>query len=445
MHLRRVILAASGGALSLCFTVGFIACGSSDHPGSAQSSSGVVGVDGSTPDVETTPPIEAAAPPPGGYDGGVGLGLADIADTPCGMRGGALSIVVPGTPADDAGANAGDGGAEAGAAVPAGSLRNLHALGTRRVAETIDDPSFVLFDADGKNAKVVPTTLTQGTTAVLGQQALYAGFRDTGGLQINLQAYDPTGALAGAEVNLAGEDPEALAATVDSTAAFFVWGNRTRGTLQARAFGAGAADGMLPYDFARGVDVSTVSIAVAPVKDGLFASAFSVGGNGAFVTAFGRGSRTARSGDPSELFTGAVPRKVVGMTRTSSGFAILVTVQDSSNPYAMLVLTDVGGRRTSAGLKLVGTVEGSAIVTNGSEIGVLAHRRENGKVAVEFRAFDLAGAPLAPWVCLDAPGDDTALGGGLVADGAGYSAIFRAADGSASLARFDHFGTGALP
>jgi hypothetical protein len=444
-----VILAASGGALSLCFTVGFIACGSSDHPGSAGSSSGVVGGDGSTVDVEAAAPIEAAAPPPGGYDGGVGLGLADIADTPCGVRGGSLAVVIPGTPgtpADDAGADAGDdGGAEAGAGVPFASLRNLHALGTRRVAEAIDQPSFVLFDADGKNAKVVPTTLDQGTTAVLGQEALYAGFRDASGVQVNVQPYDATGAPAGAEVNLAGEDPEALAATVDSTAAFFVWGNRTRGTLQARAFGAGAADGMLPYDFARGLDVSTVSIALAPVKDGLFASAFSVGGNGTFVTAFGRGSRTARSGDPFELFSGEVPRTVVGMARTPSGFAILLTVQDSSKPYAMLVLTDVAGRRTSAGLKLLGTIEGSAIVTNGSELGVLAHRRENGKVAVEFRAFDFAGAPLAPWVCLDAPADDTALGGGLVADGAGYSAIFRAADGSASLARFDHFGTGALP
>jgi len=438
-----VIAVATGGALSLCFTVGFVACGSSDHPGSAGTSSGVVGGgDGGTVEMEAAAPIEAAAPPPGGYDGGVGLGLADVADTPCGMRGGALSVVVPGVP----GMPGVDGGTDGGVAgSPAASLRNLHVLGTRRLAEVIDDPSFVLFDADGKNAKVVTTTLAQGTSAALGQQALYAGYRDTDGLQVDVQAYDATGAPAGGEVTLAGEDPEALAAAVDSTAAFFVWGNRTRGTLQARAFAAGAADGMLPYDFARGVEVSSPSIAVATVKDGLFAAAFSSGKNGAYLTAFGRGSRTARSGDPSALFSGGVATTVVGMTRTPSGFAILLTVQDSSNPYAMLVLTDVGGRRTSAGLKLLGTIQGSAIALNGSEIGVLAHRRENGKVAVEFRAFDLAGAPVAPWVCLDAAGDDAALGGGLVADGAGYSAIFRSADGSASLARFDHVGTGALP
>lgn len=422
--------AVTGGAVSLCFTVCFLACGSSDHPGTAGSSSGVMVSETGTVEMEAAAPFEAAAPPPGGYDGGVGLGLADIASTPCSPRGGALATVLPG---------GGDGGS------PAAALRNLHVLGTRRIAETIADSSFVLFDADGKNAKVVTTTVTSGTSAVLGAQALYAGYRDTGGLQVDLQAYDATGAPAGAEVKLGDEDPEALAAGVDSTAALFLWGNKTRGTIQARAFSAGAADGMLPYDFARGVSVTAPSIAVSTVKDGLFAAAFSTGSNGAYQTAFGRGSRTARSGDPSELFTGAVARRVVGMTHTPSGFAILLTVQDGSNPYAMLVLTDVGGRRTSAGLKLLGTIEGSAIVANGSEIGVLAHRRENGKVAVEFRAFDLAGAPIAPWVCLDAAGDDGDLGGGLAADGAGYSAIFRAADGSASLARFDHAGTGALP
>ena len=443
MHRFRVIAVATGGALSLCFTVGFVACSSNDRPG-VGSSSGIVGPvsEGGTIDMEASAPVEAAAPPPDGYDGGVGLGLADIADTPCGMRGGALSVVLPGVP----GVPDVDGGDGGSAGTPAASLRNLHVLGTRRLAETIADPSFVLFDADGKNAKVVTTALAQGTSAVLGQEALYAGFRDTSGAEVALQAYDATGA-AGADVTLAGEDPEGLAAAVDSTAAFFVWGNRTRATFQARAFGAGAAaaDGTQPYDFARGVVVTAPSIAVATVKDGLFAAAFSTGSDGSFITAFGRGSRTARAGDPSLLFSGAVGARVTGLARTPSGFAILFTVQDSSKPYAMLVLTDVGGRRTSAGLKLVGTIEGSAIATNGSEIGVLAHRREAGKVAVEFRAFDLAGAPVAPWVCLDTPGDDVDLGGGLTADGAGYSAIFGAADGSASLARFDHVGTGALP
>ena len=158
---------------------------------------------------------------------------------------------------------------------------------------------------------------------------------------------------------------------------------------------------------------------------------------------------TARVGDPSNLFTGNVPRTVIGLARTPTGFALLVTVADGAYPYAMLVLTDAGGRKTSAGLKLAGTVAASGIAVKGSEIGVLAVRREGdafeSKLTTEFRAFDLAGAPLGAWVCMEPARsiDSRSLGGGLVAEDNGYAAIFRAADGSASLARFDHVGTGA--
>jgi hypothetical protein len=105
---------------------------------------------------------------------------------------------------------------------------------------------------------------------------------------------------------------------------------------------------------------------------------------------------------------------------------------------------NVGGRRTSPGLKLLGTREARAVVVNGSEIGVLAHRRDaDAGVAsqgVEFRAFGLDGAPVGPWICMDALSSEINLGGGLVVDGTNYAAIFKAADGSTSLARFDHSG-----
>jgi len=181
----------------------------------------------------------------------------------------------------------------------------------------------------------------------------------------------------------------------------------------------------------------------------LFAVVFS--GNDTGVsnqTAFARGTATARSGDPTNLFKGDVGRRVVGFARTPSGYALLMGVDDGTTPYAMLVLLDHGGRRASAGLKLLGTVDGTSLSVSGTEIGVLARRKEgqgaNALFAVEFRPFDASGAPLGPWVCFEPPGADVDFGGAIAAEGTGYAAVFRTRDGNTSLARFDRLGTGSL-
>lgn len=377
---------------------------------------------------------EAAAPLPG-YDGGVGLGLVDIPDTPCATRGGALAVVLP-------------AGSDPSAAPP--SFRSLHDVGGRRVADTTDGSGFVVFDADGKNAKLVDATpIPAGASTVLGSQILFGG--KGGKSVINravLQPYDANGAAAGASVQLSNELPDTIngvATGADDKAALLVW--TTSHAVRARGFAGGAAAGDGAYDLALTSKLNAPTMAVSSVQSGLFAVVFSGDDTSSgYQTAFGRGSSTARAGDPSNLFSGSVPRSVVGLVRTTSGFALLVTVNDAANPYAMLVLTNAGGRRTSAGLKLLGASEASAIAVNGAEIGVLAHRREGSafesKRTTEFRAFDLAGKPLGPWVCMEPPGDASPLGGGLVAEGNGYAAIFQAADGSTSLARFDHLGTG---
>lgn len=372
-------------------------------------------------------PREAIAPPPGGYDGGVGLGLADIADTPCSPRGGTLSVVLP---------------AGGDAKPPPPSLTRLAAIGGRRVADLLDGSGIAVFDADGKNGAVIESIMGAGTSAVLGQQVLHAGY-NSGRFEVGMQAYDQAGATQGSLVTLADDDPEGTGMGADSTSALVVYGDHRNSRVRAIGVKNGAPTTPEPYDLAIGAAINLPSAAVSTVKDDLFAVVFSGELQGTSQTAFARGSSTGRVGDPSELFTGEKRRNVIGLVRTDVGFALLVTVLDKGSPYAMLVLMGFGGNRTSAGLKLLGTFEGASIASNGKEIGVLAQRRENGKTAVEFRPFDLAGAPKGPWVCLDALGNQGAdLGGGLMVDGTGYSAVFRAADGSISLARFDKLGTG---
>lgn len=397
------------------------ACGAGDRPPAT-----VVATAAEASAVDEAIPVDAAEPPRG-YDAGLGLGLVDVADTPCAARGGSLvTVLAPGS-----------------ATAPVPAFRSLHALGSRRVADAADGSGFLVFDDDGKNARLVTTELGGGAAVPLGEQILFGGSSDR---QLTaVQRYDATGAAVGDAVALSFDEGLGLAAGADDQAALLVWA--TANAFVARGIADGGAAGDAAYELAVGAKGREPSIAVSSVKSGLFGVAFSGNDGVLSQTAFGRGSTSARIGDPSNLFTGEVARTVAGFARTPSGFALLVTVDDGPNPYAMLVTTDAGGRRTSAGLKLVGTSRASGIAVNGSQIGVLAHRREGtafaSKTAVEFRPFDLAGAPLGPWTCLDVPGDETALGGGIIADGHGYAVISRAADGSAALARFDHLGTGA--
>lgn len=418
MHRGRVGIIACAGVFVALVSLDFVGCASSAD---APASSGVYVPETGVP--EATTPDEASAPPPG-YDGGVGLGLADVADTPCSARGGSLGVVLPAT----------DGSLQP-------SFRSLQKIGDRRVADAVDGSGFVVFDADGKNGKFVVTSLRGGGTTVLGGQILLAGGVGSGSSSI--QPYGADGALVGVAVPLDSKEPVGLAAGADEQSALAVW--TSKGNFRARGFAGGAAAGAEPYDLAVGANTGAPSVAVSSVKNGLFAVAFSGDDGSSYQTAFGRGSAVARVGDPSNLFRGEAPRTVVGLARSTSGFALLVTVIDGANPYAMLVLTDAGGRRTSAGLKLLGTREAAAVVVNGSEIGVLAHRGTafEATTTVEFRSFDLAGAPLGPWVCLDTPNARGRAGGGLVADGTGYAALFTGTDGSTSLARFDRLGTGA--
>jgi hypothetical protein len=421
VHRDRVGILACAGASFALASSSFLACSSETHPraGIEMPSDAGAGVP------EAAPPDDAMGPPPSGYDGGVGVGLVDVADTPCTPRGGSVAVVM-----------------RAGDAAARPSFRSLSQVGTKRVADAVDGSGFLVFDGDGSNGAFVATSLRGGGSTVLDGQIVFGG--GIGTQSASIQAYGTNGAPTGAEVPLVFEEPAGLALGSDAHAGLAVWATRTN--VRARGFAGGAPAGTDAYELAVGARTRTPSIAVSSVKDGLFAVAFSGDDGSAYQTAFGRGSATARIGDPSNLFTGPVARSVVGLARTPSGFALLVTVADGANPYAMLLLTDAGGRRTSAGLKLMGTLEATAIAVKGSEIGVLAQRREGdafeAKIGAEFRAFDLAGAPLGPWVCLEPPVSASGHGGGLVAESNGYAALFGASDGSTSLARFDHLGTG---
>lgn len=373
------------------------------------------------PDADTA---DAVAPPPPsqlpGYDGGVGINLLDVADTPCEKRGGTTKVILP---------------ADAGAP----SMGGLMVAGSRRATVATDGNGLLTFDADGSNPHYSEAgRIRSGGAAPFGAEILFAGTIDF--LSVGAQRFDANGAPLGDAVVLDGQVARGISVGSDGQRGFVAYA--VPNAIWALAVGATTDAGAAPFELALTDRTNAPTLSIAPATNGLFAFAFSGDDGGeSFQTAFGRATATGRAGDPQRLFEGRAPRHVVRLARTPNGFALLLGVTGSQR-YAMLVMLDVGGRPTTSGLKLLGTLDGADLAVRGEELGVLARRYEGGRAAVEFRPFDLRGNPLGPWVCLDDLGGRTDLGGGLTADGNGYAAVYRAQDQTTYFARFDRLGTG---
>jgi hypothetical protein len=181
----RVILGAA--TLVVVVASSFLACASDAR----REDAGVVPEAGA-PEVPAIAE-EAAPPPPSGYDGGVGLGLADVADTPCAPRGGPMMVVLPSAPA------------------PPVAYRSLQQVGERRVADAADGSGFVVLDASGAGAaRTSSAPLGLAATAVLGSQIVLGGRTGENLNKAMAQVYDPMGTAAGSAVFLANEYPDTI-------------------------------------------------------------------------------------------------------------------------------------------------------------------------------------------------------------------------------------------
>jgi hypothetical protein len=404
-------------------SVAMIACSSPSLP--AQSHDSIPTPD---PTEAGLPPMADAATPPPGIDAGLGVGVHDVEDTACAGFGG-TSVPV-----------------STGLAGGAPLFRSLQAVGTRRVADLVSGAGYLTFDADGSNpmSAIGRTTIAAGSVASSGNAFFFGGTA----AGVDFLVCDANGAPQGQSVSLSGETPTTVALAASASGALFAWGGpngvRGRGVDGTAPAGSGA------FDLALTDLTGQLSLSVIDDGNGLFAFVFS-GDNGGdiYQTVFGRATTAQRTGDPVATFTGATPRQVVQVAKTANGYALLFTAGGAA-PFAGLAILDSTGSVVSIG-RLLGASGGLALAVQGSELGVTATRattteQEGGPsfpaYAPEFRAFDQTGAPLGPWVCLQDPSSNAAIGAVLTADGAGYAALINASDGTARLARFDHLGTG---
>jgi hypothetical protein len=421
---RTRALVALGVGMASCASLVTASCSSSDKAAGSEP------FDAAFPDYEAG---EATTfdrySPPQGADGGLGVGMADVGDTPCATRGGTLATVLS---------------ADAGPAVgERPQMRSLAIIGARRASDTVDGSGILFFDADGKNATLVDTKVSgAGAIATMGSELVLAGTASF--TTMFARPFDASG-NGGQPSELAPEEGESVAIGASDTESLVTW-TTSAGAIRARGFAAAGPKGDA-FDFALGALTQNGTIAVANAGGGLFAAAFSGARGEDWQTAFGRSKDGKRVAVPHDVFTGPVTRHTIALVKVPTGYAMLLTVNDGPG-YAALSMLDELGFPSRPVLKLVGTLAGLGLAVNGSDMVVVA-ARDGGKAhdqkAVEMRTFSLAGDPSGSWVCLDGPvGPNVLPFGAPVADGAGFSILFRASDGSTALARVDRLGTGSL-
>jgi hypothetical protein len=363
-----------------------------------------------------------------GEDAGLGLGVSVVPDAPCVPKGGVSPVLY---------------GPEAGA--PAPSL--LVKVGAGRAAQGSSTEGFVTFDADGANPSPMPTAMAGSAQNLLtstGNALVLAGDVPAAPDHIIFQRFDATGASFGVEDADTNEESRNFTTGASGAQALLAWA----GPNAVRAAGVdmnGALAGPV-YDLAVTYLTANFSAAITDDGNGSFAVAFAGSDTGSrYQTVFALGTATKRLVDPVELFTGPRPVTAVQMVRTPEGCAILLAAGGSDH-FALLVFVDPTGTPLHPGIQLGGSSTAYGLAVQGSEVGVLT-RGTSGtlgqtKHTVRFRAFDLTGAPLGSWVCLDTPANDPNEDGAIDADGTGYAVIYRAPDGSDVFVRFDHLGTG---
>lgn len=394
------------------------ACGDDDNAPARSTGDGGATVDASVPELDATPrpPVDAGA-----------FTIEDVADTPCGTRGGSVREVF---------------------AADATKHRPLAIapVGVRRAMRT--DDGVVLLDADGANPSGLLATSTL-SVGEIGSTPNVLGGVGPDGTQLSFTRFDSAGAASGTTV-----------VVPSGTAGFGIGGGEGKllvtwaadYELRATAYGEQGEALAAPFTFRSGIvetEGATFSVAHAGGVDFGVASAGQYAGTHRLV--FTRVSTSKRLDTSFTLVVGPEALRLVGMARVETKFALLFERRTATATETLLSILDSKGRFVGSTKRLLGVRRAFGVASSGGEIGVVAWRQNAGADpdepvpdAIEFRPFDGAGAPLGGWVCLDEPfvTPTIDIGAAILAEDLGYSVLMRTPKHAVTLVRFDRRGTG---
>ncbi len=400
----------------------FPACGGEERGGgSSTSSSGASGTSGApTGTVGPTPPPVTLP---------TVTEIVDEADTPCTPMGGARSVVYTQAPSGT-------------------PVEQLSVVGARRLAQLADSTGFVLFDASGQAAmaSAAEPFPSRNVAASTGSDVLALG--------VNSQAvwalrYDLQGAPVGSPFHVGAGEAEGLVATGGGGLAFAAW-SLGRGGVVAASIGPTGAISSQRVTFEDGVGMSARAALGEGDTVGLF---WSAGSETEGRTFFRRLRTSGPSPDNPRLIRieGSGRRETRGVARTARGWVGLVDI--GSVPH--LLAMDDAGKPLGPIRRLRGPARSFGLAVSGDVVAVLAYRTEvhpndaDGGAPevepseIEVRLFDPGGAPKPNgWLCIEKPATSVFVGGALLGEPDGFTAVYGGIVGATKLTRFDQLGAG---
>lgn len=424
------LLALRTASLALVLAAATVFACSSDRPGAGTGSSSGQPFDGSSGgpgDDQTAPPSD------GGGDSGFPFGTiptVDEPDIPC------VTTTAPKTTLFTAADSGGLGGPP---------IQLVQSLGGGRFGSGPNFEGFITFDATGANPKQIASPFPGSLVAWVSLGTSVGAFvGDTG---LKFQKFDTNGVAQGAPVTIAAAGDPVIgvyAASDKSGGAMVVWVANT--TIHAAYINAAGALAGTPWTVAS--NASTVRVSMAARDDGKYMIVYSytvatdtIQGTVQLADANGA---VGTPRDLTKLFGQLFP---AGVVATSAGW--LLSFDAGGDDRVFLVPLNGNGDVVPPARRLLGGDQPWALASAGTSVGVVTMSNDTlvggkeGPRKPQFRPVDSAGHPLGAWVCLDGPVPSKQYQDmGVVADGSGWSIVYKSVADETVLMRTNLLGTG---
>ncbi len=310
-------------------------------------------------------------------------------------------------------------------------FQRMGIVGTRRFAFGPDSRVLMTFGADGS----APSEVVSGVVSVAASgDRVYALHK--GPDSLDLQAYDAMGKPVDGRRPLVRSAVDGASLAIGVGQLLAIW----------------REDGVI-----RGVVTPTDAGPLTPVDLGMLS-----GGSGECQTAavwngeeyslvWSRGiadgttkttwihiSKTGTWLYAKPLFTSREPHYLFDVVKTSTGIALLLG-QGRWPKAGVVYRVDDWGYPVGPAHRLLGSRVLWSLAPLGNEHAVVASL-EDGRAG--FRSFDVSGAPLGPWVCMDdgEPNSTFYSQAAVGMESHGYGVVARMADGSTSYRKVDRVG-----
>lgn len=352
-----------------------------------------------------------------GAAGGLGtINIVDVPDTACETLGGTVVELYP----------------DNSNAPPIGTLSQVNGkrLGGGRFV-----PGFVTFGLDGSDPSVSVVGLDPDFDLVASEGSTI-GLVTSDAVTIRFQRYSSAEVPVGGPLMLGNSKGAGLTIAGGANGgSLMVWADAT--SLKAQYVDAAGALGS-PFPFAEGIAVTSIDTSL--VKSGNeFALAWSVIDNGLARARFVRLSPTGVVGNIVELTGDSFKHYVVKLTKTTTGYALLLHSGGFSFDTIVVIL-DAQGHVVGSARRFPGTKFAMDLAAQGANLGLVAKRADG---VTEFRVLNAQAEPTGNWKCIDGASLDSFDQAAIDADGSGWAIVYRTPGGGEKFVKTNLAGTAA--